>query len=194
MYPHAAISDIQYVEAEWDRNHLSDKCYLIFAVVQTMIEVCLLSFMTKALGFLWFCSCVISGILLSSQLSWYQNSPVFSCAYHCPVQWSVFLFAFTSTHKKNLLELQDMPQFDHWPTCTPSQLRPSARTISWALPLSSDSCCLLQLSCLLAGFCWTVGSQGGQATQNCISLVCYPDRITSVSHASSVTFHAGIPE
>lgn len=37
IYPHAAISDIQYGEDEWDRNHLSDKCYLISAVVQTVI-------------------------------------------------------------------------------------------------------------------------------------------------------------
>lgn len=52
IYPHAAISDIQYGEEEWGRNHLSDKCYLISAVVQTVIQVCLMSFMTKALGFL----------------------------------------------------------------------------------------------------------------------------------------------
>lgn len=68
MYPHAAISNIQCGEAEWDRNHLSDKCYLISALVQTVIQVCLVSFMTKALGFLGFCSFVKSGILLSSQL------------------------------------------------------------------------------------------------------------------------------
>lgn len=52
IYPHAAISDIQDGEEEWDRNHLSDKCYLISAVVQTVIQVCLVSSMTKALGFL----------------------------------------------------------------------------------------------------------------------------------------------
>lgn len=33
LYPHAAISDIQYGEDEWDRSHLSDKCYLISAAV-----------------------------------------------------------------------------------------------------------------------------------------------------------------
>lgn len=52
LYPHAAISDIRYAEEEWDKNHLSDKCYLISAVVQTVIQVCLVSFMTKAVGFL----------------------------------------------------------------------------------------------------------------------------------------------
>lgn len=52
IYPRAAISDIQYGGEEWDRNHLPDKCYLISAAVQTVIQVCLVSFMTKALGFL----------------------------------------------------------------------------------------------------------------------------------------------
>lgn len=40
IYSHAAISDIQYGEQEWGRNHHSDKCYLISAALGTVIQVC----------------------------------------------------------------------------------------------------------------------------------------------------------
>lgn len=65
--------------------------------------------------------------------------------------------------KRNLpLEFHNMPQFDHWPKCTPPQLRPPAWTTSWALLLSSDGCGLPQLRCPLAGLRWTRGSQRGR--------------------------------
>lgn len=61
-----------------------------------------------------------------------------------------------------ILEQHCMPQLDHWPKRSLSQLRPCARAISWASLLSSNGSFLLQLSCLLACFLWRRGACRGR--------------------------------
>lgn len=61
-----------------------------------------------------------------------------------------------------ILERRCMPQLDHWPKLSPSQLGPWARAIPRASPLSSNGSGLLQLSCLLACFLWTREACGGR--------------------------------
>lgn len=117
LYPHAAISDIQYGEDEWDRNHLSDKCYLISAAVQTVIQVlCVLCVCVScviddsSVGFsliLLFCNIRNSPLLGSFRdIRILQGPALFACVPlstgHCPGQcFSVCLHLYTEEKKKS---------------------------------------------------------------------------------------------
>lgn len=160
--PHAAIPDIQHGVEERDRKHYSDKCYLISG---TVVQVCHVIYEQSGWFSLILMVFLMSGILLAGstkptfcRVSTY--SAVHSTDQSCGQRVSVCLHLET---KRNLLpELHSVPQFDHWPKCTPPQLRPPAWAISWALLLSSDGRGLPQLRCLLAALRWTRGSQRGR--------------------------------
>lgn len=107
IYPRSATSDIQYGGGKWDRNHPPDKCYLISAVVQTVIQVYRMSFMTKSFFPLFlldsalFMSAIVLAPSIKSELSMGSTfTSILLCISPSSIVDSQFLFAFTSAQKE----------------------------------------------------------------------------------------------